>query len=170
MKGPSPGRIAAAPFQALCVVLSAALAASCGGPKEPPARHVLLITLDTTRADSLGCYGSARNETPALDALAAEGLQSDTRFAEAFISSRFRQGKGPVRIWSELSQRGFDRSAIAAALEQSGYDWFALAVEVRAQRFGDAAPEDFKARARQLQFLAYRGFDSEQAQAAVPGG
>ena len=108
--------------------------------------------------------------TDTLDALAAEGLQSDTRFAEAFISSRFRQGKGPVRIWSELSQRGFDRSAIAAALEQSGYDWFALAVEVRAQRFGDAAPEDFKARARQLQFLAYRGFDSEQAQAAVPGG
>lgn len=105
-----------------------------------------------------------------LDDLAAEGLQSDTRFAEAFISSRYRQGKGPVRIRAELSQRGFDRNAIASALEQSGYDWFALAEEVRAQRFGDAPPEDFKARARQLQFLSYRGFDAEQAQAAVPGG
>lgn len=104
-----------------------------------------------------------------LDTLAAEGLQSDTRFAEAFISSRYRQGKGPVRIRAELSQRGFDRAGIAEALEQSGYDWFALAVEVRVQRFGDQAPEDFKARARQLQFLAYRGFDSEQAQAALPG-
>ncbi|MEO0614949.1 MAG: regulatory protein RecX [Pseudomonadota bacterium] len=103
-----------------------------------------------------------------LDALAAEGLQSDARFAEAFISSRYRQGKGPVRIRAELSKRGFDRSAIAGALEQSGYDWFALAVAVRQQRFGDTPPEDFKARARQLQFLAYRGFDSEQAQAAVP--
>ncbi|MEO0347293.1 MAG: regulatory protein RecX [Pseudomonadota bacterium] len=103
-----------------------------------------------------------------LDALADEGLQSDARFAEAFISSRYRQGKGTVRIRAELSQRGFDRSAIAEALQQSDFDWFALACEVRAQRFGDRAPEDFKARARQLQFLAYRGFDSEQAQAAVP--
>lgn len=103
-----------------------------------------------------------------LDALAAEGLQSDARFAEAFVSSRYRQGKGPVRIRAELSQRGFDREAIGAAIEHSGYDWFALACEVREQRFGADAPEDFKGRARQLQFLAYRGFDAEQAQAAVP--
>ena len=103
-----------------------------------------------------------------LDALAAEGLQSDARFAEAFVASRYRKGKGPVRIRAELSQRGFDRDAIAAAIAGSGYDWFALAREVRAQRFGDAPPEDFKARARQLQFLSYRGFDGEQAQAAVP--
>ena len=103
-----------------------------------------------------------------LDALASEGLQSDTRFAEAFVSNRYRKGKGPVRIRAELSQRGFDRAAIDAAIAGSGYDWFALACEVRQQRFGAEAPEDFKERARQLQFLSYRGFDGEQAQAAVP--
>lgn len=34
--------------------------------------NVLLVTLDTTRADHLGCYGYARPTSPNLDALAAE--------------------------------------------------------------------------------------------------
>jgi len=37
--------------------------------------NVLVLTLDTTRADRLGCYGCDRAETPALDALAAGGLR-----------------------------------------------------------------------------------------------
>ena len=36
--------------------------------------NVLLVTLDTTRADRLGCYGYATAETPALDNLAREGV------------------------------------------------------------------------------------------------
>jgi len=35
---------------------------------------VLLITLDTTRADRIGAYGYAPAETPRLDALASEGV------------------------------------------------------------------------------------------------
>ncbi len=42
--------------------------------------NVLLITLDTTRADRLGCYGYAPARTRHLDRLAAEGV----RFAAAF--------------------------------------------------------------------------------------
>lgn len=42
--------------------------------------NVLLVTLDTTRADRLGCYGYAAGKTPNLDALAARGV----RFAEAY--------------------------------------------------------------------------------------
>ncbi len=34
-------------------------------------QNVLLITLDTTRADRLGCYGFTGPTTPTLDALAA---------------------------------------------------------------------------------------------------
>jgi arylsulfatase A-like enzyme/thioredoxin-like negative regulator of GroEL len=36
--------------------------------------NMLLVTLDTTRADHVGCYGYAGAETPALDALARDGV------------------------------------------------------------------------------------------------
>jgi arylsulfatase A-like enzyme/thioredoxin-like negative regulator of GroEL len=36
--------------------------------------NVLLVTLDTTRADRIGCYGYAGAETPVLDGLAADGV------------------------------------------------------------------------------------------------
>ncbi|HEX9189425.1 MAG TPA: sulfatase-like hydrolase/transferase [Vicinamibacteria bacterium] len=36
--------------------------------------NVVVVTLDTLRADRLGCYGFARVETPHIDALAAEGV------------------------------------------------------------------------------------------------
>lgn len=39
--------------------------------------NVLVITLDTTRADRLGCYGYAGARTPHLDSLAAEGVRFD---------------------------------------------------------------------------------------------
>jgi len=42
--------------------------------------NVLLITLDTTRADRIGCYGYAAAKTPNLDSLAANGV----RFADAY--------------------------------------------------------------------------------------
>jgi len=37
--------------------------------------NVLLVTLDTTRADRLGCYGKAAAGTPHLDRLAVEGVR-----------------------------------------------------------------------------------------------
>ncbi len=36
--------------------------------------NVLLIVIDTLRADALGCYGAPGNPTPRLDALAAQGV------------------------------------------------------------------------------------------------
>lgn len=58
-------------------VLSGLLAvvalAGCG-PPGAPSRNVLLLTLDTTRADALGTYGAPPGHTPHLDRLAAEGV------------------------------------------------------------------------------------------------
>jgi arylsulfatase A-like enzyme/Flp pilus assembly protein TadD len=42
--------------------------------------NVLLITLDTTRADRLGCYGYAGARTPNLDRLAAEGVRFENAY------------------------------------------------------------------------------------------
>ncbi len=39
--------------------------------------NVLLITIDTLRADRLGCYGSTAGLTPNLDRLAADGIRFD---------------------------------------------------------------------------------------------
>jgi hypothetical protein len=45
--------------------------------------NIVVITLDTTRADHIGAYGSTLVKTPALDRLAGEG----TRFAQAMSSA-----------------------------------------------------------------------------------
>lgn len=42
--------------------------------------NLLLVTLDTTRADRIGCYGYSQADTPTLDGLAQRGV----RFAHAF--------------------------------------------------------------------------------------
>ncbi len=61
-----------------CVLLCACLSLStCSSKKSPP--NIILLTLDTTRADHLGCYGHASAATPHLDRLAREGV----RFADA---------------------------------------------------------------------------------------
>jgi len=49
-------------------------------PVRPDRTNFLLITLDTTRADRLGCYGHAAARTPTLDALAAGGLKVDPAY------------------------------------------------------------------------------------------
>src|SRR3954471_2931877 len=47
-----------------------------------PNQNVLLITIDTLRADALGCYGGPAS-TPALDNLAAHGVRFDFAHAHA---------------------------------------------------------------------------------------
>ncbi|MGH9455490.1 MAG: sulfatase-like hydrolase/transferase, partial [Terriglobia bacterium] len=45
-------------------------------PNHPTAQSpVLLITIDTLRADRLGCYGAKTVRTPAMDQLAADGIR-----------------------------------------------------------------------------------------------
>jgi arylsulfatase A-like enzyme/Flp pilus assembly protein TadD len=48
--------------------------------------NLLLITLDTTRADRLGCYGYARAKTRHLDRLAAEGVRFEYALSPAPIT------------------------------------------------------------------------------------
>ncbi len=56
---------------------------ACRSAPAPSRPNVLLITLDTVRADRIGCYGYAPGSTPALDRLAARGV-------------RFQQASTPV--------------------------------------------------------------------------
>ena len=98
--------------------------------------------------------------------LTDDGLQSDSRFAESFVQSRINQGKGPVRIRLDLSQKGIGDSVTELALEEADPDWRALAREQRIKKFGPDLPGDFKEKARQMRFLQYRGFEQDHIQSA----
>jgi arylsulfatase A-like enzyme/Tfp pilus assembly protein PilF len=47
---------------------------------------VLLITLDTVRADHIGCYGYSRIETPAIDRLASDGVRFENAYTQVPIT------------------------------------------------------------------------------------
>ncbi len=66
-------------------VLSRPRSPAGGAPAQR--RDLLLITLDTARADRFGCYGYAPAKTRHIDRLVAEGV----RFEQARRRSRFRR-------------------------------------------------------------------------------
>lgn len=70
---PAPGLV----VPALCA-LALAAPAGCERAKARSRPNVLLISIDTLRADHVGCYGYPRDTTPNLDAVARQG----TRFAQ----------------------------------------------------------------------------------------
>jgi len=105
----------------------------------------------------------------AIEQLQKDGLQSDRRFTDAFVSSRINQGKGPTLIRADLSQRGIRDPMIHEVLGETDQDWSALARAIRIRKFGGDEPEDFKEKARQMRFLQNRGFEPDQIQAAVSG-
>jgi len=73
---------------ALVLALLAALGCARGTAPSPPPRpsSVLLVTVDTLRADRVGAYGDAAARTPAMDALAAAGVAFDHAYTPAPIT------------------------------------------------------------------------------------
>ena len=63
-----------------CIALAAAIALRGASTRRP---NVILISIDTLRADRLGCYGYAKNTTPALDAFRREAVLFRTAIASA---------------------------------------------------------------------------------------
>lgn len=56
---------------------------TAGTAVEAPKRNVILIVIDSLRADRIGCYGNGEMHTPALDRLASEGTRFTRVFPEA---------------------------------------------------------------------------------------
>jgi len=67
----------------LGVVVLAGCSADEAGPRP---RSVLLVSIDTLRADALGCYGNAGARTETLDRLASEGVRFRTAIAPAPVT------------------------------------------------------------------------------------
>jgi arylsulfatase A-like enzyme len=110
-------------------MLSATVA---GRMRAPAAPDVLLIVVDTLRADHLGCYGYPRPTSPRLDALAAAGV----RFANARAPSSWTgasvasimTGLYPAVHGLEQSESALadERPTIAEAFRDAGYDTIAF--------------------------------------------
>ena len=71
------------PAFVMVVGLVSALGCPRSEPAPPPFANIVLVTLDTTRADHLGSYAYPRPTTPFLDELAERGI----RFTRAFTPS-----------------------------------------------------------------------------------
>jgi len=75
------GALAATPFG--CRPENAHAAPQTQPAAAAPHPNMVFVLIDTLRADRLGCYGNPRRSTPALDAIAAEGVRFDRAIAPA---------------------------------------------------------------------------------------
>ena len=117
------------------------------------------------KLDAKGADATA-SET-ALDTLAEQGYQDDTRFAEMLVRTRIGGGYGPQRIRAELGTHGIDDAAIAAVLDEADADWPALAIDALRRRYGARAAKDNAERIKRSHYLMRRGFDGDSIRAAV---
>ena len=72
------------PIAAGLAALALLFLAACGGSDSR--LSLLLVTIDTTRADHIGCYGRAGAGTPNIDALAARGVRFEWAFSPVPIT------------------------------------------------------------------------------------
>lgn len=91
-----------------------------------------------------------------LDDFSARGWLSDARFAEQWTHQRGAR-YGAARLKQELRQKGVAEETIAEAIEEIADSEESRARAVWQRKFG-APPADINARAKQLRFLAARGF------------
>jgi arylsulfatase A-like enzyme len=113
------------------------LVAGCQRSEGIPPDRVVLVTIDTLRADRVGCYGSERTRTPEMDTLAASGVRFDAAISPAPLTlpahaslltaldpprhgvrhnSIHRLGPGPATLAERLREAGFATAAFVGAL------------------------------------------------------
>lgn len=92
-----------------------------------------------------------------LDRLEAKGLLSNERYAHS--RARVRSQKyGNARVAMELRAQGLDAALIQSTIEEIEEPEIVRAQRLWERRFGEVA-SDYKERARQIRFLAARGFN-----------
>jgi arylsulfatase A-like enzyme len=93
---------------------------------------LLLVTIDTLRADHLGCYGYRRPTSPRIDRLAAEGalftrvttsLPRTTPSVASILTGRYPKGHGARGLFYSLSRANL---TLAEVMKEAGYDTAAV--------------------------------------------
>jgi arylsulfatase A-like enzyme len=100
------------------------IVASCGSPPRP---NILMVVVDTLRADRLGSYGNDRGLTPFLDSLAARGNVFHRAYAQSswtspsiasLFTSRFQSQHGVIRAGGRIRSQ---ETTLAEVLRDNGY-------------------------------------------------
>ena len=139
LRYPRPRAILKRTFIEVCVLVGL-----CGGfsacrraesPQPQKARNLVLITIDTLRADHVGAYGYARSQAAAVDEIAAAGVRFEHAYAAApitlpshatLLTGRYPPGHGSrdngmrvnanvPTVATELKAHGFRTAAFVAA-------------------------------------------------------
>ncbi len=110
----------------ISLVFAVALSLTGCGSEERP--NVLLITVDTLRADHLGCYGYKRPTSPNIDSLAAEGVLFEQAEAQApwtlpsmasLLTSRYPAEIGMIDMTSRFDPT---QQTLALHFREAGYE------------------------------------------------
>ncbi|MFC1848884.1 sulfatase [candidate division CSSED10-310 bacterium] len=120
-----------------------------------PIKHVIIISLDTTRADHLGCYGHPRIRTPSLDAVAKNALVFDNAISvssttlpshTSLFSGKYPKNHGTpangyvidlknIMLPEILKERGFETVGFIGAFPLSKWFGFAQGFDVFDEAF-----------------------------------
>jgi len=114
-------------------------------PPASPPQNVLLISVDTLRADRLGCYGYARPTSPNIDGLAAEGVRFGHAISQSswttpshasLLTSQYPSSHRLNQGWQQLEKfqkegKGYrvlaeGATTLAEVLRENGYRTMAL--------------------------------------------
>jgi arylsulfatase A-like enzyme len=140
---------------ALTAVATGLAVAGCAAREE--LRLLVLVTVDTLRADALGAHGNTRGDTPNLDALAAQCVVFDAAFAPTALTlpslAGLMTGRHPALLGIRSNESALPEGAgtLAEALRDAGWRTGAVVSNyvLRAksgmargfERYDDALPE-----------------------------
>lgn len=114
------------------ILALALLLGSCGAPGARAPRLVLLLSVDTLRADHLGAFGGPADLTPNLDALARSSLRFANAYAPASHTlpsvSTLLTGLYPeeLGVWSNESVLPSATTTLASSLRTAGWNTAAV--------------------------------------------
>lgn len=102
-----------------------------------------------------------------LDDFQQRQWQSDLRFAESYLNSRFQRGIGPLRLRQELREKGIDSHTIELVFDAFDGDWFENLYRIAEKKSKSIKENDKNKKQKLFRFLAYRGFTSEQISSVI---
>lgn len=103
-----------------------------------------------------------------IESLERENLLCDHRFTEMFIRVRAAKGNGPVRVASELREKGVEASMVESVLTELDIPWCAVLKALWLKKYGEASVIDPKESAKRFRYLQNKGYTPELIKQVLP--